>query len=186
MLLKTLKTQNNVYLAVDAENLFLSLGEGTRIDYQALINFAQTLGETVVESAIYVPFSASNRERREPFLRAMKMRVGFTRVVTRLYRERHGRNGELELKSDLDTSIIIDLLEAAIQKQMDLVVLVSGDSDFIPLVERLVDWGVRVYVIGPDGSTNPELITAATWFCHASDVPGLFSPATSTAVSSAA
>ena len=53
---------------------------------------------------------------------------------------------------------------------------VSGDSDFVPLVEGITARGTPVCVIGPNGSTAWELKVAATHFVDARDVPGLLEP----------
>ena len=67
----------------------------------------------------------------------------------------------------------MDVWEAAVKNEVDIVVLLSGDSDFVPLVERLVERGVEVHVIGPDGGTAWELAIAATHFLYAGQLDGL-------------
>ena len=59
------------------------------------------------------------------------------------------------------------------ESRSSCIILVSGDSDFIPLVDRLVLHGVEVYVVGPDTAMAWELGVAATQFCYTSDVAGL-------------
>src|SRR5207244_13424912 len=76
-------------------------------------------------------------------------------------------------QSDIDIAMTVDIWEAALRKRMDTLILVSGDSDFIPLVERLVQKGLEVYVVGPDGATAWELMIASIQFCHTSEVAGL-------------
>jgi hypothetical protein len=66
--------------------------------------------------------------------------------------------------------------EAAVKKQTDVVVLLSGDSDFVPLVEHLQERGVEVHVIGPDRGTAWELAIAATHFLYASQLDELVQP----------
>jgi uncharacterized LabA/DUF88 family protein len=158
--------QKRVLLAVDSANLYCALDNGARLDYEGLLDFADSLG-TLVQASIYVPRN-HNGERDRGFLVALK-RMGFTKVVARPYRQQpDGRN-----KSDLDISIALDIWEAALRNEMEAVILASGDSDFVPLVERLVDQGIDVYIIGPDRATAWELIVAATWFLNASEVDGL-------------
>jgi uncharacterized LabA/DUF88 family protein len=66
----------------------------------------------------------------------------------------------------------MDLWEAALGRQMEAVVLVTGDSDFGVLVDGLTNRGIEVWVVGPDCSTSPNLILAASHFLKASEVPG--------------
>ncbi|HBY94326.1 MAG TPA: hypothetical protein DEP84_10260 [Chloroflexi bacterium] len=154
-----------VFLAVDAANLFGALENGARPNYRALLEFGQRLG-SLVKAAIYVPRN-SGTDREKGLLLALK-HMGFTRVIARHLRYRPDGRG----KSDLDTAIILDIWEAALRQEIDTVILASGDSDFVPLVERLVDQGLEVYVVGPDRATAWELIVAATYFTYTAEVEG--------------
>jgi uncharacterized LabA/DUF88 family protein len=158
------KNNKRVYLAVDAANLFCNSERGCRLNYSSLLELAQDFGPQV-DSAIYVP---RNHGSERNLLIALKF-MGFKRVVARTLRQRP----DGQSKSDLDVSLVMDLWEAALRKKIDLVVLCSGDSDLVPLVERLVEIGIEVLVVGPDNATAWELIVAATRFIHVSEVAGL-------------
>jgi len=169
-------TRQRVNLYVDAANLYGDAkANGERLDYAALLRYAGALG-AVGEAAIYA-VRCNGGEKDRGFLVALKQ-IGFTRVVARHARQRP----DGQAKSDLDTVIAMDVWAAALQGEMTTTVLVSGDSDFVPLVERLVERGIPVYVIGPDRATAWEMIVAATKFLYASQVDGLVEvekPATS-------
>ena len=49
------------------------------------------------------------------------------------------------IKADLDLELAIDMLTLA--DRCDRMILVSGDGDFVPLVERVAAKGVRVHVV---------------------------------------
>jgi uncharacterized LabA/DUF88 family protein len=159
-------TPKNVYLAVDAANLFYSLERGARLNYTALLQFARQHG-ALVEAAIYLAPTAGI-EKERGFLLDLKY-MGYTRVVYRTPRRRPAGPP----KSDIDIALAIDLWDAALRKQLDVVVLVSGDSDFLPIVERLTERGIEVDVVGPSGSTAWELIVGSTQFVHANEIDGL-------------
>ena len=53
----------------------------------------------------------------------------------------------------------LDILELA--PALDIVVLVSGDGDFVPLVSRIRSLGPRVEVFSFPGSTARELVEIA-------------------------
>ncbi len=59
-------------------------------------------------------------------------------------------------KADWDVGISIDAIKMS--KQLDVVVLVTGDGDFIPLVEYLQYHGVLVEVIAFEKTTSSKLI----------------------------
>ncbi|MDR4505794.1 MAG: NYN domain-containing protein [Candidatus Scalindua sp.] len=63
-------------------------------------------------------------------------------------------------KGDWDMGIAIDSI--AIAPKLDTIVLVSGDGDFVPLVEMLKAQGCRVEVVSFRRSTAIELIEAST------------------------
>jgi uncharacterized LabA/DUF88 family protein/cold shock CspA family protein len=48
----------------------------------------------------------------------------------------------------IDVSLALECYEAALLKGLDVVVLVTGDGDFVPLVRKLNARGLRVMVIG--------------------------------------
>lgn len=154
-----------VLVAIDTANLYAQARDnGGRINYRALLNYANKLG-TVVKSGAYVP---QNNGNIRGLLVALKT-IGYSNVVVRPLRHRPGGRH----KSDLDTVIAMDVWEAALLGEIDVVVLASGDSDFCPLVERLVERGIAVHVIGPDRGTAWEMIVAANQFLHTSQVEGL-------------
>jgi uncharacterized LabA/DUF88 family protein len=63
-------------------------------------------------------------------------------------------------KGDWDMGIAIDSI--ALAPKLDTVVLVSGDGDFVPLVEMLKAHGCRVEVASFRRSTSAELVAVAT------------------------
>lgn len=65
-------------------------------------------------------------------------------------------------KADWDMGIAMEIIDA--RNRLDVVVLGSGDGDFLPLVARLKRWNKRVEVAAYRGSTDAELIRAADEF----------------------
>lgn len=61
-----------------------------------------------------------------------------------------------------------------LSENLDVVVLVSGDGDFVRLVDAIQMRGVRCEVIGFGISTSNELIEAADQFTEIGSLPGIF------------
>lgn len=61
-------------------------------------------------------------------------------------------------KNSTDIALSVDAIDLAIAERPDVVVLVSSDSDFAPLVIRLREKGCRVCGIGQQGKTGEETI----------------------------
>ena len=157
-----------VLLAVDAANHAIDAKEnGSRIDYGVSLAYAARHG--MVKQAGFYGVRCNGVGEKERLQLITLKQAGFNRMVVRSLRQRaDGTN-----KSDIDTVIVMEVWEAAVKNEADIVVLLSGDSDFVPLVERLVERGVEVHVIGPDRGTAWELATAATYFLYASQLEGL-------------
>jgi uncharacterized LabA/DUF88 family protein len=65
-------------------------------------------------------------------------------------------------KGDWDMGIAIDAISMV--DKLDVIVLVSGDGDFVDLVHLLKSRGVIVEIISFPKSTNEDLINAANHF----------------------
>lgn len=61
----------------------------------------------------------------------------------------------------VDVWLAVEALDQAIRKNMNRAVLLTGDVDFEPLVNGLVQLGVRVEVVGDKKNTSPYLRQAA-------------------------
>ncbi|WP_019658376.1 NYN domain-containing protein [Variovorax atrisoli] len=61
-------------------------------------------------------------------------------------------------KNSTDIALSVDAIDLAIAERPDVVVLVSSDSDFAPLVIRLREKGCRVCGIGQQGKTGEETV----------------------------
>ena len=132
----------------DAANLYGDARDGNvRLDYAAALQHARRLGK-LVHANLYAV--RCNGDKDKGFLVAMK-NIGFTRVVARHPRIRP----DGQIKSDLDTALTMDVTQAALAGEVDVVVILSGDSDFTYLVERLVERGIPVALtVGGDGTIN--------------------------------
>lgn len=61
-------------------------------------------------------------------------------------------------KNSTDIALAVDAIDLVIAERPDVVVLVSSDSDFAPLVSRLREKGCRVCGIGQQGKTGDETV----------------------------
>ena len=65
-------------------------------------------------------------------------------------------------KADWDVGIVIDAIRTA--PSLDVIVICSGDGDFIPLVEYLKNQGKRVEILAFGKTTSSKLKEAADEF----------------------
>src|SRR3990167_5087344 len=148
--------EQRVSVFVDVQNMYYS----AKNLYNAKVNFAQVLrnavmGIKLVRAIAYV-IKADIKEEKN-FHDALEA-IGFEVKSKDLQTFAGGAK-----KGDWDIGIAIDAIELG--NKLDTVVLVSGDGDFVPLVEHLKRaMGCRVEVIAFGKSTNRKLIEASDSF----------------------
>ncbi|WIG59778.1 MAG: hypothetical protein OJF49_002525 [Ktedonobacterales bacterium] len=74
-------------------------------------------------------------------------------------------------KADMDLDLCMDIVRMVDAKALDTVVLVSGDSDFLPLLEYCSDHGVRVEIAAFDDAAAMILRQSCDLFINLSLVP---------------
>jgi uncharacterized LabA/DUF88 family protein len=70
------------------------------------------------------------------------------------------------VEKGIDVWLALEAYDLAVHKRFDVLVLVSGDSDFVPLIRKINGLGTRVLVLGVDleGSrTSQKLIEEASY-----------------------
>lgn len=150
-----------VALFIDLGNLYFAARKlGIRVDYTRMVE-ALTKGRRLLRSFAYAGVDPQNPES-QGYLTWMK-RHGF-RVVTKHLR----RFPDGTVKANLDVELAIDMLMIA--PHIDTAVLVSGDGDFVRLVEAVQFKGVRVEVVGLAEMTAMALIDVADTFTELSEL----------------
>jgi uncharacterized LabA/DUF88 family protein len=142
-----------VGIFVDVANLYFSARDahGSRVHYGALMVRGQRLGEVAVARA-YVT-EGSNAEGQSAFEAALR-HIGFEVKTLHVRRLSDGRH-----KANWDLGMATDILVCA--DDLDVVLLATGDGDFVDLVRWLRRQGLQVQVAGVAGHTAGELISAA-------------------------
>lgn len=152
--------EQRIAVFIDVQNMYYS----ARNLYRAKVNFREILktavgGRRLVRAFAYVVRTKTGEER--PFFEAL-VKLGFeTRV-----RDLQEFYGGLK-KADWDVGIVIDAIRTA--PSVDVIVLVSGDGDFVALVEYLKNQGKRVEVIAFGRSASGRLKEVADEFVDLSE-----------------
>ena len=140
-----------VAVFVDVGNMYHS----AKNLYNAKVNFKEVLKAGVAERKLvraiaYVIKSKSPEEQK--FFEALDSQGFEVRM-----KELQVYLGGLK-KGDWDAGMVVDIIKMA--SKLDVVVLVSGDGDFVPLVEYLQSHGILVEAIGFRETTSSRLIDA--------------------------
>jgi|TARA_B100001964_G_C14238476_1_gene603706 uncharacterized LabA/DUF88 family protein len=138
--------EQRVGVFVDVQNLYYS----AKNLYKAKVNFAQVLrgavsGRKLVRAISYV-IKADIKEEKN-FFDALE-KIGYEVKTKDLQTFAGGAK-----KGDWDIGISMDIIELA--NKLDTIILVSGDGDFVPLVQHLrraMGCRIEVMAIGPSSS----------------------------------
>ena len=147
--------EQRVEVLIDVQNLYHS----ARHLYGAKVNFGEVLkqaisGRKFIRAFGYVVRTKTGEEK--PFFDALT-KLGIETRVRDLQEWYGGAK-----KADWDVGIVIDAIRTA--PSLDVVVLVSGDGDFIPLVEYLKNQGKRVEVMAFGKTTSGKIKEVADEF----------------------
>ena len=144
---------NSIAIFVDVQNIYYT----TRQVYDRQFNYKKLWQRISFEGEITSATAyAINRDdaKQRKFQNALKQ-IGFT-VKLKPYIQR----GDGTSKGDWDVGITIDVMEAA--KNVDTVVLLSGDGDFSLLLEKInKDYSVSTEVYSVPALTANSLIESA-------------------------
>ncbi|MCD6178062.1 NYN domain-containing protein [bacterium] len=140
--------EQRIGVLIDVQNLYHS----AKNLYGAKVNFGEVLktavsGRKLIRAFAYVVRTKTGEER--PFFEALTKLGIETRV-----RDLQEFYGGMK-KADWDVGIVIDAIRTA--PSLDVIVLCSGDGDFIPLVEYLKNQGKRVEIIAFGKTTSSKL-----------------------------
>jgi uncharacterized LabA/DUF88 family protein len=150
---------------IDTQNLYHS----AKHLYKARVNFGEILeeavgGRTLVRAIAYVIATESGDETN--FFGALT-KMGIETKVKDLQIFADGAK-----KADWDVGIAIDAIKLA--PKLDTVVLVTGDGDFVPLIQYLEQHGIQVEVISFGKSSSGKLKEATQAFTDMGDNPKRF------------
>lgn len=144
-----------VVVLIDAQNLYYS----AKHLYRSKVNFEEILKLALAERRLVRAFAyvvQTKTGEEKPFFEALTG-LGIETRIKPLQEYYGGLK-----KADWDVGIVVDAIRAS--ATADVIILVSGDGDFIPLVEYLKNQGKRVEVIAFGRSTSSKIKETADEF----------------------
>jgi uncharacterized LabA/DUF88 family protein len=147
--------EQRVGVFIDTQNLYHS----ARNLYKARVNFGAVLkdavaGRALVRAVAYVITTEAGDEKN--FFEALE-KLGIETKTKDLQVFAGGAK-----KADWDVGLAVDAIKMS--PRLDSVVIISGDGDFVPLVEYLQTMGVQVEVVSFGKSTSSKLREAVDDF----------------------
>jgi uncharacterized protein (TIGR00288 family) len=135
----------NIAVFVDYDNIEIGVKSTLRRDFDVSL----PLGALKERGDIVAKFAYANWGRQEGATRQMAENA--VQMVQRIPSPRGDKNGA-------DINLALDALEMAFtHAHVNAFAVVSGDSDFIPLVNKLKEYGKTVFVVGGKAFTSTIL-----------------------------
>ena len=150
----------SIAIFADVQNIYYTTRQeyGRQFNYRKLWQNISEQGD-IVEANAYAIHRGDDKQRQ--FQNTLN-KIGF-KIKLKPYIQRSDGSS----KGDWDVGMTIDVMETA--REVDTIILLSGDGDFDLLLERISDsYGVNTEVYGVKALTANSLIEAATTF-HAID-----------------
>lgn len=158
---------------VDAENIKMSGGYGMR--YDVLVDLANSMHSVMVRANCYLAEDLE-RTKADPEYRQkvhayhnILRNCGF-KIIKKYVRRFKDEDGNITTKANADMDLAIDALLQA--RNLDRIILLTGDGDFLRLIVALQNTGCRVEVIGFH-NVNKELREVADSYISGFLIPGL-------------
>jgi uncharacterized LabA/DUF88 family protein len=127
-----------------------------RMDYQDLLQY---VGEDrfLIDAHCYVPINPRNEHRLDGVIEDL-WRSGYI-VTTKV-----GTIAGGTYKCNFDVEITMDILMVVYQVKPDIIVLASGDSDFISLIQEVRKSGIRVEVAAFEETAGADIMSKCSGF----------------------
>ncbi|MGO4690662.1 NYN domain-containing protein [Glaciibacter sp. 2TAF33] len=157
------KVRNHVASSADADPAISDRIKQATVDIGAVLDYASSFGSIVISKA-YADWSvAANAHYQKQLIdRAVDLTQLFPTV--------------LSLKNGADIRLAVDVVEDIFRlPDLTHIVIVAGDSDYIPLAQRCKRLGSYVVGIGVSGATSSSLAAACDEFADYDNLPGIIS-----------
>lgn len=140
---------------IDGMNLYYAVKEyGEKVKKVCYVNYSYFLKEVgerqlILAKAYFVKSFTDTENKQQSFFNTLEDMGYIIRAKDTQVRP------DLTMKGNLDIEIVLDIVSMA--EKLDVVILVSGDGDFTPLVTFLKTKGIIVEVWCYEGSLSEEL-----------------------------
>ncbi len=154
---------HRVMVIADGDNAFMAAQNFNRkIDWHKMRNYLADPkeGRELIEMVIYLGLPPA-RERFEEQRKSKEKFIYWARSNGFLVVAKEGKAKGDDYENNVDVVMAIDAIELSLEIKPDIVVLVTGDSDFAYLAEKLRRRGIRVEVASVEQSLGSDLKNSA-------------------------
>lgn len=157
-------TQNKnekVEIFIDLMNVETSVGRDI-VDYNCLVKcLAKGRQITVIRAYDQIKESNPEQKRLHADLKREKVRI----IVPR------GSCGNSHKQIGVDVQLATDVVTSALRSSCDTILIVSGDGDFIPVIDSVKASGKKIEFAAFSGFANMSFIDETDYFTYLDDLP---------------
>lgn len=160
-----------VALFVDTQNLYYAARDNyaKHVDYEVLLRTA-VRGRMLMQANAYVVEREGEATAYGFFSKLSTLGYRVKRRSVRYHRSND--NGQPIPEGDWDAGIIADMVRS--WEQYDVIILASGDGDFVPILQVAQERGKRIEVLAFRETTSQTLIDQVDRFINLSDLNNIF------------
>ncbi|NJO64253.1 MAG: NYN domain-containing protein [Richelia sp. RM2_1_2] len=169
---------HKVMVIADGDNAFMAAQSFNRkINWHKMRDYLADPkeGRELIEMVIYFGLPPA-KDRFEEQRKAKEKFIYWARSNGFLVVTKEGKAKGDGYENNVDVVMAIDAMELALEIKPDIVVLVTGDSDFAYLAEKLRRRGIRVEVASVEQSLGSELRNSANSVVDLTEVFDKFDP----------
>ncbi len=154
---------------IDVQNLQATFEKFSQhVRYDKFLEYVRSKYGEPFKAVCFVPYNPEDLHRKR-LIDALAL-MGY-RVVTKMIKQLPDGS----VKANMDLEICLEVVKAS--NYLETIILVTGDGDFVPLVEELNRKGCRVIVIGPmKGATSLELIRVSDEYYNLNEIDEVVVP----------
>lgn len=134
-------SSENIIIYIDNSNLFHSFQSlNFQCDYSKLKKIIKKQ-RNLLEANIYTGLMYPVRDKEKAWFSSLN-KMGYN-LKTRAIKV--APNGK-KIEKRIDVLMAVDIISSAYEKGVDTIIIVSGDSDFVPVVKKLKDLNKKVEI----------------------------------------
>lgn len=156
-----IKSWQRLNIFIDTQNIYHSARNlyDAKVDFGKLVNLL-TSGRNLINAFAYVVQSELTQRELDFFEALIKNGIRLRAKELLIYPDG-------SKKADWDIGIAVDVVKFS--ELVDVVILVTGDGDFLPLVEYLQNKGKQVEIAGFAATTSIKLKEVADFYYDLSE-----------------
>lgn len=158
-------------LFVDGSGMFYAQRDnGWHLDYKRVLEYFADNRELCGAFYFTATPASGDPERIEKYRRFRRalIGIGYSVVDKEVRAIRDRETGQVRLKGNLDIELVFRILTTT--DRWEEIILMGGDSDFVPVLEHLRNLGKAVTIVGRRESTALEVINVANRFIDLNDI----------------